>query len=60
MSAGDITRLKAGDLLMLDPACAAQVQILLNHVPKFTGRPGTSVGKWAVQVTAPINNNHLT
>ena len=27
MSAGDITRLKTGDVLTLDPACAAQVQI---------------------------------
>ncbi len=56
MSAGDITRLKVGDLLALDPACAAQVQILLNQVPKFTGRPGTSLGKWAVQLTGAINN----
>jgi flagellar motor switch protein FliM len=56
MSAGDISRLKVGDMLALDPACAAQVQLRLSHVPKFTGRPGTSAGKWAVQLTA-INNN---
>ena len=55
MTAGEITRLKAGDLLALDPACAAQVQIRLNHVAKFTGRPGTSDGKWAVQLTGDIN-----
>ena len=55
MSAGEITRLKAGDLLALDPACAAQVQIRLNHVAKFTGRPGTSAGKWAVQLTGDVN-----
>ena len=60
MSAGDITRLKAGDVLALDSACAAQVQLLLNHVPKFIGRPGTSAGKWAVQLTSPINSNPLT
>lgn len=60
MSAGDITRLKAGDLLMLDPACAAQVQILFNLIPKFTGRPGTTGGKWAVQLTSPVNNNQPT
>jgi flagellar motor switch protein FliM len=58
MSAGEITRLKAGDLLALDPACAANVQILLNHIPKFIGRPGTCVGKWAVQITGSSNNNH--
>lgn len=60
MSAGDITRLKPGDLLMLDPACAAQVQILFNHIPKFTGRPGTTAGKWAVQLTAAANTNQPT
>jgi flagellar motor switch protein FliM len=57
MSAGDITRLKPGDVLALDPACAAQVQILLNHVPKFTGRPGTCAGKWAVLINGPANPN---
>jgi flagellar motor switch protein FliM len=59
MSAGDITRLKVGDLLALDPACAAQVQILLNQIPKFTGRPGTSMGNWAVQLTGALNNPTL-
>jgi len=56
MSAGAITRLRTGDVLTLDPACAAQVQVRLSQVPKFTGRAGTSEGKWAVQLTAPINN----
>jgi len=51
MSAGEIARLKIGDLLSLDPACAAQVQLRLNHVIKFNGRPGTAAGKWAVQLT---------
>lgn len=51
MSAGQITQLKAGDVIALDPACAAQVHLRLNAVPKFTGRPGTCGGKWAVQLT---------
>jgi flagellar motor switch protein FliM len=59
MSAGEISRLKAGDLLALDPACAAQVHLRLNDIPKFIGRPGTSGGKWAVQLTT-INNNSIT
>jgi flagellar motor switch protein FliM len=54
LSAGDITRLKNGDVLMLDSRCAAQVQLRLSHVPKFVGRPGTRAGKWAVELTAPI------
>ncbi|HLP78112.1 MAG TPA: FliM/FliN family flagellar motor switch protein, partial [Candidatus Paceibacterota bacterium] len=54
LSAGDITRLKAGDVLMLDPNCAAQVQLRLSQIPKFIGRPGTRAGKWAVELTAPV------
>jgi flagellar motor switch protein FliM len=54
MSAGDITRLKPGDLLGLDPACAAQVVVRFGNVPKFFGRPGTTDAKWAVQLTAAI------
>lgn len=57
MSASEITRLQPGDLLMLDPGCAAEVRILLNHVPKFNGRPGTTAGQWAVQITG---SNHQT
>jgi flagellar motor switch protein FliM len=59
MSAGEISKLKVGDMLALDPACAAQVHLLLSDVPKFIGRPGTSGGKWAVQLTN-INNNSAT
>jgi flagellar motor switch protein FliM len=56
LSAGDITRLKPGDTLTLDPACAAQVVIRLGNVPKFFGRPGTSDGRWAVQLTNAITH----
>lgn len=59
LSASEISRLRVGDMLALDPVCAAQVHLRLSHVPKFTGRPGTSGGKWAVQLTA-INNNSTT
>jgi flagellar motor switch protein FliM len=54
ISAGELSRLKAGDVVLLDPQCAAQVQLRLNHVPRFSGRPGTSAGKWAVQLTSVI------
>jgi flagellar motor switch protein FliM len=55
MSAADITRLKPGDTLTLDPACAAQVVVRLGNVPKFFGRPGTSDARWAVQLTNAIS-----
>jgi len=54
LPAGDITRLKSGDVVLLDSASAAQVQLRLNRVPKFFGRPGTRAGKWAVELTAPV------
>jgi len=54
VSAGEISRLMPGDVLSLDPACAAQVLIRLGNIPKFFGRPGTSDAKWAVQLTAAI------
>ena len=54
MSARQITQLKAGDLIPLDPACAAQVQLRLSNIAKFTGRPGTCGGKWAVQLTSAM------
>lgn len=56
LSAGAITRLKPGDVIVLDPALAAHVQVRFSHVPKFIGRPGTSRGKWAVQLTQAINS----
>jgi flagellar motor switch protein FliM len=52
--ASDITRLKPGDVLMLDPSCAAQVELRLSHLTKFLGRPGTRAGAWAVQLTQPV------
>ncbi len=51
LAANDIAHLKAGNVLMLDPKCAAQVQLNFNAVPKFIGRPGTRAGNWAVELT---------
>ena len=54
LSAGDITQLRPGHVLGLDPACAAQVLVRFGNIPKFFGRPGTSDAKWAVQLTAAV------
>jgi flagellar motor switch protein FliM len=51
LSAGTITRLKSGDVLMLDPKCAGQVQLRLGDVPKYVGRAGMRGGRWAVELT---------
>lgn len=53
LSAGEITRLRPGNILMLDPKCASQVQLRLGHVPKFLARPGVRAGHWAVELTSP-------
>jgi len=49
--ASDIAHLQPGNVLMLDPQCAAQVQLNFNRLPKFAGRPGTRAGNWAVELT---------
>ena len=53
MSAGAITQLKAGDVVVLDPKSATQVRLRLNRVPKFVGRPGMRAGRWAIELTGP-------
>jgi flagellar motor switch protein FliM len=53
MSAGDVARLKSGDVLMLDPKCVGQVLLRLSRVPKFVGRAGLRGGRWAVELTGP-------
>ncbi len=55
VSASDIAHLKEGNVLMLDPQCAARVQLNFNQVPKFAGRPGTRAGNWAVELTHFMN-----
>jgi len=54
LSAGEVARLKAGDVLLLDARSASQVHLRLNEVSKFLGRPGTRAGKWAVELSSPI------
>ncbi|HWQ92209.1 MAG TPA: FliM/FliN family flagellar motor C-terminal domain-containing protein, partial [Clostridia bacterium] len=59
ISAAQIARLKPGDVLMLAPGCASQVELRLSHAPKFLGRPGISGNKWAVQLTSVIPDRLL-
>lgn len=55
ISAAEITRMKLGDVLMLAPGCATEVQLRLSHIPKFLGKPGMCGGKWAVQLTESLS-----
>lgn len=56
LSAGHVARLQKGDVLMLDPRCASQVQLRFSQMPKFIGRPGTRGGRWAVELTSPVTD----
>ena len=46
--------LKIGDVLPMNSACAQQVSVRLESIPKFNGRPGTIAGQWAVELTQVI------
>jgi flagellar motor switch protein FliM len=54
MTAREILALKIGDVLPMNSACAQQVSVRLESIPKFHGRPGTIAGQWAVELTQVI------
>jgi flagellar motor switch protein FliM len=50
LTARALANLKAGDTLTLDPQQFNQVHVRIGAIPTFLGSPGTSEGRWAVQV----------
>jgi flagellar motor switch protein FliM len=57
MTVGDLSRLRVGDILQLDPACAGQVTIRFANMPKYTARLGTRNQKWAVELATPLKSD---
>ncbi len=51
ITAGQLARLRPGDVLDLDPLMTHSVNIRLGALPKFNARLGTQGPKWAVQLT---------
>ena len=51
LTARALANLKPGDTLTLDPEQFNQVQIRVGGTARFVASPGTSEGRWAVQVT---------
>jgi flagellar motor switch protein FliM len=51
----EVTRLKPGDVLELDPQTVQQVRLRLNRTGKFLGRLGTRENRWAVEITEVLN-----
>ena len=56
LTAREITKLKCGDVLLLDANCFDRVEIHLEQLPKFFGRLGTSGERWAVELTEPAKS----
>lgn len=50
LTARELTQLKVGDIILLEPSCADSVQVNLERIPKFQGRLGTRSNKWAVEL----------
>jgi len=54
LTAREITQLKTGDFLALDPQCAQRIAIRLSDQARFMGRLGTANGCWAVEITESL------
>jgi flagellar motor switch protein FliM len=50
LTARELAMLKPGDVILLDPGCAEQVEVRLERIAKFRGRLGTRAQKWAVEI----------
>jgi flagellar motor switch protein FliM len=56
LSARELTRLKCGDVLLLDANCFDRVEIRFEQLAKFYGRLGTAGERWAVQLSEPAKS----
>ena len=56
LTARELTRLKCGDVLLLDADCFDRVEIRFEQLAKFYGRLGTSAERWAVELTEPAKS----
>jgi len=55
LTARQILALKVGDVLKLEAKHAQRVKVRVADAIKFEGRPGTSGGQWAVELTKIVN-----
>jgi len=51
LTARQVSRLKVGDVIPLDPQFATKTKVRLARVAKFLGRLGRQDDKWAVEIT---------
>jgi flagellar motor switch protein FliM len=56
LTARQLSRLKCGDVLLLEANCFDRVEVRLEQLPKFFGRLGTTGDHWAVQLTERVKS----
>ncbi len=56
INAGDLMRLRVGDIIPLDTEEEEEIDILVEGIPKFKGRPGAIKGQTALEVTSLVDN----
>ena len=56
IDAGDLMRLRVGDIIPLDTEEEEEIDILVEGIPKFKGRPGAIKGQTALEVTSLVDN----
>jgi flagellar motor switch protein FliM len=56
VNAGQVARLKVGDILEWDPGASTEIRLKIATSPKFLGRLGTRNGRWAIEVTGPYRD----
>lgn len=56
INAGDLMRLRVGDIIPLDTEEDEEIDILVEGIPKFKGRPGAIKGQTALEVTSLVDN----
>lgn len=54
LTAGALARLKPGDVVMMEARHNTEVHVRLASLAKFTGKPGTRGGNWAVQLSGVL------
>ena len=55
----DFVNLQVGDVIPLDSYISSDVDVMIGPIHKFYGKPGTSRGKYAVQLTEMIKREEL-
>ena len=54
--AGDLARLKVGDVLSWDPDVVNEIELRLASLPKFSGRLGRNGENWAIQINQTLKS----